>query len=114
MREKIGSLLRKLPATMRFGGNEYVIEKATIPEHRNNWGEIDSHKHKISIDLAAPNGQRLAETVLHEALHGIWGDRHLPNNTQEEQAVEQLASGIIAMFIDNPWMLSWLQAALRK
>jgi hypothetical protein len=113
-RSNANALMRQLPTSMRFGAHEYALEKGTIPEHERSWGKINTDLHMITIDIDVPNGKRLAETVLHEILHGIWSDRYLPSNAPEEQIIEQLSAGIIAMFIDNPWMLTWLSRALRK
>ncbi len=114
-KSNVAELLRRIPETMRFGSQEYAINKGSLPEHKNNWGELDPNKHIISIEINTPNGKRLAETIMHEGLHGIWGERYLPGTHEEEEhTVQQIAAGLVAMFVDNPWMLPWLILALRK
>jgi len=113
-KSSVAALLRKIPGSVRCGAHEYVIRKNPIPEHKNNWGELDTHRHVITIETNTPNGKRLAETLLHECMHGIWGDRYLPGTADEEHVIEQLAAGTISLFVDNPWMLPWLLRALRS
>ncbi len=111
-KSELDRLLALIPRTIRLGSDEYIIEKNAIPEHENSWGKINSHVHVISLDITHPNAKRLAKTMLHEGMHGIWADRQLLPASEEEHIVDQFAAGLIDMFTDNPWLLPWLQKAL--
>jgi hypothetical protein len=106
-------LLRDIPKGVRFGAHTYSITKQVIPDHKDSWATIDIHKHEVTIETRTPNGAKLAESVIHEFLHGIWNERQLAATAKEEDAVQHLACGLVALFLDNPWLLRWLTKALR-
>jgi hypothetical protein len=54
-----------------------------------------------------------AGVLLHEILHACW--RHLPSDrVTEEEAVTTLADNLSAVIADNPDIIAWLSANLKR
>lgn len=73
------------------------------------WGEYDYEAQIVRLR----NGQQLAfeaDTLLHELLHAI--DDAMQLGLKERQ-VHCVATGIIALFKDNPAFLEYLNYAIR-
>lgn len=119
LKHKVEALLKAIPSTLEIGAHRYDLIKQKLPEHENNWAQTNNQEYKITIDPNASNNTRLAHSVMHELLHGIWHDRFLwtsktMTHELEEEIVQQVCAGIIAAFLANPWLLPWLSKALRK
>lgn len=54
-----------------------------------------------------------AELLIHEILHGIWDAQGLPAKVKEEDAVRQLAIGLVQVFRDNTELAKWIAKAAR-
>ena len=80
----VAALLRAIPKRARFGAHTYSITKQVIPDHKDSWATIDIHKHEVTIETRTPNGPKLAESVVHEFLHGIWNERQLPDTAMRK------------------------------
>lgn len=59
------------------------------------------------------DGAELADTLLHESMHGIWDQRKLGPRVREERAVTELSSGLMCLFRDNPGFLDGLERLIR-
>jgi hypothetical protein len=85
--------------------------------HRNLdqdlYGQI--HLGRRLLDLADDlEGEEAAYATLHEALHGIWDARGVAVRAREETVVTNLAWGLVALFRDNPGLLSHLDSLLKE
>lgn len=60
------------------------------------------------------DGAELADTLLHEAMHGIWNQRKLGPRVREERAVTELSSGLVCLFRDNPGFLVHLESLIKE
>jgi hypothetical protein len=83
-------------------------------EHFHGRQRIGLAKHK--------KGSELANTLLHEILHGIayqYGlceDFSISDKTckveegsHEEKIVNAFSNGLMAVMVDNPWIMDWIQ-----
>jgi hypothetical protein len=113
----VAALLKAFPSAMKIGAHRYELLKRKVPEHELAWAQTNNNEYKITIDPDAKTDTRLAHSVLHELLHGIWHDRFLWTNKalveHEEEAIQQICAGLVAAMLDNPWLLPWLTKALR-
>ncbi len=67
------------------------------------------------LDLADDlNEEEGVYTLLHEVLHGIWHHRAMPPRPREERVVTELAWGLMAVFRDNPGLLTHLEGLLTE
>jgi hypothetical protein len=67
------------------------------------FGEMNGAKLQISLLRGMPTTLRL-DTILHEAMHAVWWIGGLKKSVNEEEAVAALASGMLAVLRDNPWL----------
>jgi hypothetical protein len=67
----------------------------------------------IELNTTAPNAIHAADTMLHEVLHGVYGNAGLGPMSQEEQVVSAIATGLTQVLRDNPKLVAWLTKALR-
>lgn len=80
----------------------------------DRYGECD---YAAGIIRLAPqmDGQKAAQTILHEILHAVWtswgmdGDKKV----EEEKAVTVHSSGLATAMIDNPELFMWISGALK-
>ncbi len=57
-----------------------------------------------------------ANTLIHEILHGIvyqWGLAEELSD-KEENIVNTLSNGITTVFVDNPWLISFIQSKVQE
>ena len=73
-------------------------------------GECDDFAQTIKIDPKVPH-ELQKDTLLHEVIHAI--DYAVKTKLSEDQ-VSALASGLYAVFNDNPNFLEWLNARKRR
>ncbi len=86
--------------TIRICGVAYRVVFVTDEELPDDAGQIQSRHCLIRIRRSAPNDRR-AEVLLHEIVHGICYECHLP---LDEQTVATLAAGLYGVLRDNPVM----------
>lgn len=99
-----------LPQKFRVVGRDIPVVRFDGEEMPQAWGEYDYEAQIVRLR----NGQQLAfeaDTVLHELIHAI--DDVMQLNMKERQ-VHCLASGLIALFKDNPTFLDYLRHATRS
>lgn len=91
----------KVPKTVRILGKTYKIE--VIPDFEN-CGECHDNKQVIKLQSDMPLALE-QDTILHEVIHAL--DYSMKLNMKERQ-VSALASGLIAVFRDNPRFVHYL------
>ncbi len=103
-----------LPALVKIGARDYWIEDwhPTAASAVRKYGETDHQNFIIRVDTSFPRAQT-ADTLLHEILHAIWGERQLEDEDKEERTVATLASGLCAVMRDNPDLMPWIEGALK-
>lgn len=96
----------KRPTKVRILGKDYaVIYTNAEPVHDDAQGHCDYLKLKISVrEGLAPTEER--STLIHEALHCI---SHAMGLHFSESKIERLETGLFAMILDNPELISYIQ-----
>jgi Zn-dependent peptidase ImmA (M78 family) len=95
------------PAKIRIIGTDYQFVWSEVLH--NAAGLCDAAKEKIFI----LNGQTPTEevdTVLHEVMHAIEHKMGLDHN---EEYIRRLATGLVAVFKDNPQFVTYVLAKLK-
>lgn len=89
---------------LKIGRRLYRVRREYLPK---DYGRVNLDQGIIRIDDPQPPFV-VADATLHEILHAIWADRHLPDRAGEERAVTALAQGLAAVFRDNPGLLTYI------
>lgn len=104
-----------MPATLRVGPFDFRIESWSSREASaaDRYGECDRFNNVIRVrdDL---NGQRTAETMIHEILNAVWGTQAFEGDQNEESIVTGISLGLAQVMRDNPEMIAWLQQKLEQ
>lgn len=90
-----------LPTELRIGPHDFSVNQDGWRLAEGFMGYCDLVSMQIVVDPALPP-LRMAETYIHEVLHGIWMAMGLEEKTDEETAVRGLALGILSFMRDNP------------
>ena len=88
---------------VKIGFKEYEIVKKEEVVHLPNecYGKIDYDREKIEIATKFNQKQQNA-TFLHELMHGIFDKLDLVELNNNEQIVNQVASTLYEVILDNP------------
>ena len=114
MNEQVEALLRTLPRKVKVGAYDWRI--VLHDGDNENCGFAEFEFHRISlwpdtfIDPIHGTG-----VVLHEVLHAIYANQGLedPEDDVEEQVINGFEQGLIALFRDNPKLLTWIKRGLK-
>ena len=90
-----------MPEIIRVLGKDYEVKVFEDFEH---CGECDDIRQTIKIQAHMPMSLE-QDTLLHEIIHAL--DFNMKTQMKERQ-VSALASGLIAVFRDNPGFVSYL------
>ncbi len=114
---------KSLPQAVRIGSYIFRVEVEEFEdsEAARTFGHMNPISQKIRV---RPNmtPQNLANTFIHEVLHGIsWFmaigifslDEETPSRAIEEEYVTKLANGLCAFWQDNPEAGTWFAKTLR-
>lgn len=106
-------LLKKLPKQVRIG---WLTYKITLMNEESQalsqaFGFICHSKQQIRIaENQAP--QQMANTLLHEILHGVHFIHGVSNADDEETFTTLGANGLCQVWQDNPEVFEWIDEAL--
>lgn len=113
--ERGARAIAALPASVRVRG--FDIELGTLSRSEasaeGRVGDFDSIHERIRIIATPSSAPRAAEILLHEIAHAVWWSSNLTGPVLEEAAVAEFASGMMQVYRDNPWLLTWLGEQLR-
>jgi hypothetical protein len=87
-----------------------VIFDDTLEELTGNEGNTSTSQQIIIVDSSKAL-DRQADTLFHEASHGIWNQTILGNkfyDDQEELVISQMTPRYIAFIRDNPWAIKFI------
>ncbi len=103
-----------LPAVMAIGAFSWKLEKWHPSEATaaSRYGECASYQLIIRVRADMPEAQKAADTLLHEALHGIFFVYGVRDEDGEERTVGMLARALTALHRHNPWLGPWLARCL--
>lgn len=96
---------------LKVGRKRYRVKYRTLTPAL--LGRMNYSHSRIQIDDGQTNPET-ADTLLHEILHAVWAHKSLANRCHEERAVTELASGLIAVFRDNPGLLQHFEALIKE
>ncbi len=110
-----------IPKAVRIGCYTYRVEVGSVHEHLNSFG-WNSMEHRVISIAPGLRGEQLANTFLHECLHGIhWvyglltppTDPSMPSMLPDEEAFTTYGvNGLCAFWQDNPEAMKWWLKAL--
>ena len=111
----------KLPDKIRIGYQDIAIEHetSTFQKQTDSYGEYDHRKNSITVQTGlSPLDE--ANTVVHEILHGIAyinsltaSGQPLDSDNKEEVVINQFTNGLVQVFRDNKWLLTYLKDKLK-
>lgn len=101
----------ELPSTVRIGYETYKI--VPMPDAEALEGDFGATDQLIRIKVTDRSPRFVANTFLHEVLHGVFYQAGLRdslsiNHAKEEAIVNCLANGLSQVFRDNPNLLKML------
>lgn len=98
------------PKALRVLGKPYVVTYEDL-SGQGNLGLCHNPEHEIDIHEGQPPIEE-ADTLLHEVMHAIFYQMGIGlSYKQEEHVVRRLATGLTAVFQDNPSFLKYLAKA---
>lgn len=71
-------------------------------------GSCDFNKAKILISSENAGEGRFLQILMHEVMHALLYERGLEKDCDNEVLVEQLASGISVLMMDNPMLVDYI------
>lgn len=105
-----------LPTSIRIGYRDYRVEifSPEIAEAKARFGEIDHEAAVLRLqgNIDAP---KMANTMLHELLHGCWyvGGLDRDSRKREERIIRLLANQLAQVWRDNPQLVDWITQQMR-
>ena len=101
------------PKKIKIGPLSYQVIR--VKELRNDNGTRLYGEHRPSDQIIYLDEdlslEREKEVVLHELLHAIWCQYHLPKDN-EEQYIDCIGNGLATIFTDNPKLRRYLDASV--
>lgn len=98
--------------TLKLGHLDYEV-KVEPDLHHEDGSKVLGYCNRTNSQVIAVDsslkGSRRAEVLLHEVLHACWYFGCLGKESEEERAVDVLASTLVTVARDNPWFLPELQ-----
>ncbi len=107
-------MVDRLPAVVRVGLYDFAIEKwhADRAAGARRWGECSCAEMRISIQLDMPTRLKAADTFMHEVQHAVFWSFGVQDEDKEERTIVLMATGLMTVYRDNPWLLDWLKEAV--
>ena len=100
---------------IKVGYRNYLIDvwPDSFASTEDAEGEFFSKEGKIGIKGSTIGSAHGANTVLHEVLHAIayqYAITDTLKESKEEKIVNTFANGLMAVFVDNPWLLDYIKS----
>lgn len=95
-----------LPKTLKVGYLKYTLRTVPKGSLDDAVGNCDCETQAISIERGLTD-ERRRNVVLHEILHAVWDVQNLGGRAKEEDAVTELANGLVSLFEMNPRLRKW-------
>ena len=99
----------QLPPSVKIGHLDYalLILRPKLATEGSRYGECSHLSQEIRIDHSH-EPRKVAQTLLHEITHAIWGMYGLEDEDKEERFVNVLANGWAQVWRDNPAVFLWI------
>ena len=100
---------------IKIGYRNYKIDvwSDTFASTEDAEGEFFAKEGKIGIKGSTIDSAHGANTVLHEVLHAIsyqYAITDILKEHKEEKLINTFANGLMAVFVDNPWLLDYIKS----
>ncbi|GAB3644741.1 hypothetical protein [Ramlibacter alkalitolerans] len=107
------STRKRPPTKLAIGAYGFTVSRMSEEAARKAgvFGETDLHNQDVAINFGNTD-QTVANTFLHEALHGVHWVSGLEDKPLEEEFTRQGANGICELFRRNPKAMAWWLATL--
>lgn len=103
----------QLPKRLTLGPFTVRVKRKNLEKLSGNYGAYDPSQQLIHLEKTlAP--ELLAETLLHESLHGCWAQTSLTKRyeeEQEEEIIRALSPRLLALLRDNPLLVAYMLTA---
>lgn len=106
---------------IKIGYQDIAIERetSTFQKQTDCYGEYDHRKNSITIQTGlSPLDE--ANTLVHEILHAVSyinsltvSGQPLDGENKEEVVINQFTNGLVQVFRDNKWLLTYLRDKLK-
>lgn len=103
----------KLPKKVKIGPYDYAIVSLDKSDAEENYGTFASEEQEIRLRDSFKSSHMMADTLLHEILHGIWFVHGIVVRDGEERVIGQMATGLTQVLRDNPDLVEFLRANLK-
>lgn len=116
MNEAVLAALTELPGHMQVGPFRVRIEtwEGNEAHSESKFGTFSSVTLKIRISAGIASPELLIDTFLHEVLHALWWLQGIQDGDDEERTVRSMATGMVMLFRDNPWLPEWVTATMER
>lgn len=107
--------LPTLPKEVHIGFLTYEV-RAMSPDY-DRAGQTAGHTYHMPAEIVVRTSDhpaQVADSFLHEILHGIYHVTGLSDEDNEERTVTALAHGLIEFIQRNPRAVAWLQDASKR
>jgi len=101
-------------SVLKFGAHDVAVEEMdhADSDERGVFGSFKGSRFLIRIQTSGIPARKMAQTALHEILHGIYWLWNVQDDDKEERIVTQLSQGLSAVLRDNPAFAKWLVETL--
>jgi hypothetical protein len=103
-----------LQDTIIVGATSYSIIERDMLWRANEGCDGQVRFTELEIDLVTEDrpGSEVANTLIHELMHVVWREYHMPSRPREERCVTTLGFGMTAIYAQNPWVLPYIEDLL--
>jgi hypothetical protein len=102
--------------TVKVGSRKYFIHVKKSIKKGTLLGQAKHYDEVIEI-VSTQSDTSFVDTLLHEILHCIWYDNGigyaLDCEQVEEFVVNSFSSGLISVFMDNPWLIKFINDTIK-
>lgn len=105
--------MSKPPKKIKIGPYDYAVVILDKSEARGNYGAFVSEDQEIRLRDSFRSPHMMADTLLHEVLHGVWFVHGIVARDGEERIIGQMATGLTQVLRDNPDLVAFLRDSLK-
>lgn len=106
-RSSVSNFFEDFPKKVRVGPFDVPVAIKDELEG-GHWGLFNKHDYVVEFKQNQPSAPFTVDTAIHELLHAVWKISGVHKKDKEERIVSLLATGLTALFRDNPQILLWL------
>lgn len=109
--QRAKAALKSLPSSIRVGPFDIAIHIwPEIEAHASaRFAEFSATEQLMRISESLQSSHKVADSFLHELLHAVWWVNDLTEAAAtEEHIVGHVASTLVQVHRDNPWLAPWI------